>query len=114
MHPLFNNRSNIVGTADRNVLGHWKLGFYQGNILWYRYRLIEGYDLNDNGYVHLDYMSDPSAIKTYLLVENLEDIPNKLQGNQLYIDLMLNIKRRSLLSLILQLQVNLSPNEMTG
>ena len=94
MYPLLNNRSSVVGTAHRNILGHWKLGCYQGNMLWYRYRLIEGYDLNDNGYVHCDYMSGPFAIKTDLLVESLKDIPNELQGEQLYMDLMLNIKKK--------------------
>ena len=110
MYPLCNNRSSIVGTAHRNVLGHWILGCYQGNMLWYRYRLIEGYDLNDNGYVHCDYMSGPFEIKTDLLVESLEYIPNELKGDQLYIDLMLNIKKKKFVitHFILQHQVYLS------
>ena len=96
MYPLFNNRSNIVGSAHTNTLGHWKLGCYQGNMLWYRYRLIEGYELNDNGYVHCDYISGPFAIKTDLLKDSLKDIPNELKGDQLYIDLMLKIKKKKL------------------
>ena len=92
MHPLLHNYGEFIGAAHRNILGHWELGCFQTNILWYRYRLVKGYDLSYKNYVYCDYHGGPFAAKTSLLKQQMQNVSGNLQGDALYLDLMTNLK----------------------
>ena len=91
-HPLFHNYGEFIGAAHRNILGHWELGCLQTNVLWYRCRLVKGYDLSYKNYVYCDYLGGPFAAKTSLLKQQMQKVSMNLQGDALYIDLMTNLK----------------------
>ena len=86
--PLVNKESAIVGASHRNPSGHWKLACFQSNMQWYRFRLIEGYDLLSNNYAYCDYVSGPFAARTDLLKDSVSSTSNDMQGDAFYLDLM--------------------------
>ena len=92
MHPLFHNYGEFIGASHRNIFGHWELGCFQTNMLWYRYRLVKGYDFSFKNYVYCDYLGGPFAAKTSLLKQQLQNVSSNLQGDALYLDLMINLK----------------------
>ena len=92
MHPLFHKYCEFIGAAHRNIFGHWELGCLQTNMLWYRYRLVKGFDLSNKNYVYCDYLGGPFAAKTGLLKQQMQKVSMNLQGDALYLDLMINLK----------------------
>ena len=93
MHPLFHNYGEFIGASHRNIFGHWELGCFQTNMLWYRYRLVKGYDLSFKNYVYCDYLGGPFAAKTSLLKQQMRTVStSNVQGDALYLDLMTNLK----------------------
>ena len=91
--PLLRNQSDVVGSGHKNRSGHWKLGCYQTNMLWYRYRLVEGYDASYNNYAYCDYISGPFSATRTLLMQHIDSVSNDLNGDALYVDFMMSLKK---------------------
>lgn len=82
--PILSGKADLVGTTVVDKQGNWKLGCYLKKILWFQYRIYEGYDLKPNnqkdGYLDCDYIAGAFAIRKDILKDFLK-IPKKLSAN---------------------------------
>lgn len=72
--PILTKKADLIGTTVVDKQGNWKLGCYLRKVLWFQYRISEGYDLkpgNKDGYLDCDYMAGAFAIRKELLSEFL-------------------------------------------
>ena len=95
LNPLLFKKASVVGGARRDSIGHWKSDCYQTKMIWYHFRLLNGYELNDNNFVYCDYVDGPFAVTTKLLKTQLQNIIVHFHGDILYLDLMVHMNKGS-------------------
>ena len=95
LNPLLFEKASVVGGAHRDSIGHWKSDCYKTNMIWYRFRLVKGYELNDNNFAYCDYVDGPFAATTKLLKTQLQNIIVDFHGDILYLDLMVHMNKGS-------------------
>ena len=73
--PVLSRKADLVGSTIVDKQGKWKLGCYLKKVLWFQYRIYEGYDLKpgnkEDGYLDCDYIAGAFAIRKDILTEFL-------------------------------------------
>ena len=73
--PVLSGKADLVGSTIVDKQGKWKLGCYLKKVLWFQYRIYEGYDLKpgnkEDGYLDCDYIAGAFAIRKNILTEFL-------------------------------------------
>lgn len=65
---LSDEKSDVVGTSIIDSTKQWKLGCFITKILWFQYRIVEGFDTKDSeGFYRCDYLAGAFAVKTSLV-----------------------------------------------
>ena len=103
LNPLLLKKASVVGGARRDSIGHWKSDCYQTHMIWYHFRMIEGYDLSYNRSIYCNYIHGPFAAETNALKTQIKKIPINLKEDMLYLDLMVHMnKRRNIIILCIE------------
>ena len=73
--PILSGKADLVGSTIIDEQGKWKLGCYLKKILWFQYRIYNGYDLKASnkadGYLDCDYIGGAFAIRKDILKDFL-------------------------------------------